>query len=784
MGLQASLILSFSHLIQLAIKPIGQPAAIAQLFAGLLLGQSGLSQITSINSYFFQSSSADYYEVMAFFGRISFVFLIGLELDVSFLKRQLHAAATLAYAGALVCLIFAGATSYPIYVYFAKAHHAAGWTKKDQNHNDLEAFVLVFMISVANSASPLVVRMAAELNLGTSDFGRLAIGAALVNDVSCSVLGVIVSKALNPEGYSIWYWVLSLVITGVVSFLLRYLGNWLNGWNRNCKYLKNAPLACVLLIVVLTAGVSEIMSESSLLTSFLLGLMFPKEGKTARTLSIKLSYALYTFLLPIYFGYTGFLANLSVLWSLQVGLGVLTVVFLSSAGKVLGTLAACHRLKIPMNKGIVLALLLNMKGHFDFMMLGKAKVRMVNGLNVWVGAFFEMMLVTIILNSLISGIIVAFVVTRDSMTFGYRSVALEWQNLEGELRVLVCVHGPRHVPSLVKLIGGLSWSRDFPVAAYLMHLIELLPKRRGVSNKLYYHQLEDDELSDDDAYGGNDVLEIHEAVDAFVAETGIFINLIKAVSPPASICDEVCKGAEAVRASIIIIPFHKHQRIDGKMESGKEGLRATNQRVLRHAPCTVAILVDRGLMGGSSSQAPISYIGGMQHAAVLFFGGPDDREALSFSKRIGMHHRVNLAVIRFVLATSRDMSCEKINISSQENEQQILMAMPSRGAEDEADNAFLEDFYNRYVTSGKVGYVEKYVRNGAQTVAALRDLGDMYQLFIVGKSGQPNSTLTTGMSDWEECPELGTVGDLLASSEFDINSSVLVIQQRRPLTED
>lgn len=83
----------------------------------------------------------------------------------------------------------------------------------------------------------------------------------------------------------------------------------------------------------------------------------------------------------------------------------------------------------------------------------------------------------------------------------------------------------------------------------------------------------------------------------------------------------------------------------------------------------------------------------------------------------------------------------------------------------------------RYVTSGQVGYVEKYVDNGEHTVKALREMGDMYSLFIVGKAGRGQCPITTGMSDWEECPELGTVGDLLASAEFD--GSVLVIQQHR-----
>ncbi|GMH25161.1 hypothetical protein Nepgr_027004 [Nepenthes gracilis] len=703
----------------------------------------------------------EYYEVMVFFGRISIVFLIGLELDILFMKRHLHAAATIAYSGALLCLGLGGAISLPLYRYFAMA--------QGNESQHFAAFVSILMLSLTNSASPLVIRFTTELNLATSDLGRLAICASLINDITCLFLGVIASKLIDPKGFSMWSWLFSFVVIAVVSILMRYLANWLNGWNRNYKYLRNAPLACVFLVVLLTAGLTELMGDNSVLSSFLLGVMFPREGKTARTLLIKLSYAVYTFLLPIYFGYTGFQANLVLIGELEDFIGIVVIVLLSTGGKILGTLVACHRLKMPFKKGIVIALLLNLKGHFDLLLLSRAQQKML-----WNHDFYSIMLVTILLNTLVSGITVAFVVNRNSRSFGYRPVALEWQSPESEIRVLACVHGPRHVPTMVRLIGGLSWSRDSPITAYLMHLVELLPRKK-TANKMY-HQLEDDELSDDDAYGGNDTLEINDAVDAFVAETGITIHLVKAVSPLTSIHDDIQNGAEDTRASVVILPFHKHQRIDGKMESEKEGIRMINQRVLRQALCTVGILVDRGLTG--PSQLPCSVA--MQHVAVLFFGGPDDREALSLSKRIGMNHNVNLAVIRFVLSASS--ISERINISSPENEH-VLMAMPSRGVEDETDNAFLEDFYNRYVTSGKVGYVEKHVKNGLQTVAALRDIGDMYQLFIVGRGGQRNSPITTGMSDWEECPELGTVGDLLASSEFETNSSVLVIQQRRQPTE-
>ena len=40
-----------------------------------------------------------------------------------------------------------------------------------------------------------------------------------------------------------------------------------------------------------------------------------------------------------------------------------------------------------------------------------------------------------------------------------------------------------------------------------------------------------------------------------------------------------------------------------------------------------------------------------------------------------------------------------------------------------------------------------------------------------------SSPLTAGLTDWSECPELGAIGDLLASSDFAATVSVLVVQQ-------
>lgn len=91
---------------------------------------------------------------------------------------------------------------------------------------------------------------------------------------------------------------------------------------------------------------------------------------------------------------------------------------------------------------------------------------------------------------------------------------------------------------------------------------------------------------------------------------------------------------------------------------------------------------------------------------------------------------------------------------------------------------------SRYVTTGVVSYIEKFVENGAQTVSALSSMDGMVSLFIVGKGGRDLSPLTAGINDWIEFPELGVIGDLLASSDFTVSGSVLVVQQYNPIRKD
>lgn len=181
--------------------------------------------------------------------------------------------------------------------------------------------------------------------------------------------------------------------------------------------------------------------------------------------------------------------------------------------------------------------------------------------------------------------------------------------------------------------------------------------------------------------------------------------------------------------------------------------------------------MDRGLglkkitRSSSSAAAP----GPPLNAAVIFIGGNDDREALAYAGRVARHPGVKLTVIRFLLEVNGDSVTSKIS-RAKANTVEHLEEM-------KVDDECFAEFYDRHVSGGNVAYMEKYLVNSGQTFSTLKSLEGQYEFFIVGRGGRVNSALTIGMNDWEECPELGPVGDILSASHFSVTASVLVIQQ-------
>ncbi|CAH8330178.1 unnamed protein product [Eruca vesicaria subsp. sativa] len=769
MFIQMACILVFSQLFFLLLKPCGQAGPVAQILAGIVLSPALLSRIDQVKNFFLQNDAADYYSFFSFALRTSFMFLIGLEFDLQFMRRNLKKVTVITISSFVSCALLSLAFFYLL-------------TPLLRIKEDLFTFYLVLFITLSNTASPVVLRSISDWKLSTSEIGRLTISCALLNELTNVVVYTIIIAVISSSASSsasssdsssrslIGDLFLFIFMTGALILLNRFLAPWLPKRNPKEKYLSKAETLVFFVFLLIIAITIESYDVNSSVSVFIIGIMFPRQGKTHRTLINRLSYPIHEFVLPVYFGYIGFRFSIIALTK-RYYIGLVIIVILTLVGKFIGVISACMYLKIPKKYWLFLPTILSVKGHVGLLLLDANYAEK----KWWTTTIHDMMIASLVITTLLSGVLASFLLKAREKDFAHQKTSLESHDTSEELRTLSCVYGARCTRGEIAIISSLSGSHGAskPFTPLLMHLVPLPKKRKS---ELLYHEHDEDVHVDDD-FGTNESLMVNDSIDSFAKDSKILIQQVKLVTQMVNMHEEICNATEDLRVNIVFLPFHKHQRIDGKTTNDGEHFRQLNRKVLRHAPCSVGIYVDRNITG---FQQPHGF-GSVQNVAVLFFGGPDDREALALCKWFASNTLIHLTIIQFVLEDSHPES--PVRNATTPDSSEILIEVQGRNqTEHEADRSLLEEFHNRFVSTGQVGFIEKRVSNGTHTLTILREIEEMYSLFVVGKS-RGDCPMTVRMKDWEECPELGTVGDFLASS-LDVNASVLVVQRQRNSHDD
>ena len=137
---------------------------------------------------------------------------------------------------------------------------------------------------------------------------------------------------------------------------------------------------------------------------------------------------------------------------------------------------------------------------------------------------------------------------------------------------------------------------------------------------------------------------------------------------------------------------------------------------------------------------------------MIFLGGDDDHEALAFSLHVAQHPNVRLTVVWI----------------------RVEMQHKQRSMKNPYINLMEHVKYNPNLT-GKVAFKEEVVEDGIGTTHVIRTMDGHFSLVIVGRHHIENSQCILGLTEWCELPELGPLGNLLAS---DFTFSVLVVQHR------
>lgn len=762
---QITLVLVVTRTLAFIFKPMRQPRVIGEIIGGILLGPTALGRNNQYMAKIFPKQSITVLDTFANTGLLFFLFMVGLELDLKALRRVGSQAMSIAAAG--MCLPFAVGAGVSVLI-------------REKLSPDVKfAPFLVFLgVAMSITAFPVLARILAERKLLTTDVGQMAMSAAAVNDVSAWIL-LALAIALSGSGsgtVAIWVLLCGLAFVIFMFVVVKPFMTWVAHQSPENEPIKEIYV-CITFALVMVAGfTTDAIGIHEIFGGFVMGLIIPKEGSFAPGLIEKIEDFVSVLLLPLYFASSGLKTNIATIHGGQAWGLLVLVICVACFGKIGGTVLVSQFYTNNLRKSITLGVLMNTKGLVELIVLNIGKDRGVLTDEV----FAIMVLMAIFTTCITTPIVMAIYKPARNVVPYIRRQLYQDASPKEQLRILSCVNGIRNVPAMINLTETVRGQTKYKIRLYILHLMEL-SERSSAIVMVQRARRDGRPFWDESGAGRTDRIVV--GFEAFEQLSKVTVRPMTAISEFDNMHEDICMTAEDKRAAIIILPFHKQVRLDGGFETGNSGFRTVNKKVLQYAPCSVGILVDRGLWGAAQI-AP----GKVDHnAVVLFFGGPDDREALAFGMRMSQHPGVKLQVIRF---TGTD-----VEQGAESSVPAYIPRQPSgRGgaalssrhyftgpeAESDLERQRDEELLNSLRQSQNS---EKLI---AVNEVDITDLGEAimevskeieYDLVLVGRSSRP-SPLLGALCHARKHPthsELGPVGDILTSSSS--HSSILVVQQ-------
>ena len=338
----------------------GQPAVIGEMLAGILLGPSLLGWLwPAASAFIFAKDSLGILQLFSQIGVCVFMFVVGMELDVSNLKRRAQTAIVVSHSSIMVPYLLGFIASLALYRSFA----APG--------TPFISFALFMGIAMSITAFPVLARILYDRDITRTPLGATAMACAAVDDATAwAILAFIVAIAratgLIPTLLNLGLLLLfaALMLTVARPVLARLLTA-----QRVRDRRGLGMIASILVFVTASALVTQALGIHPLFGAFLAGAVMPRKRDFHDYLTVRLEHFSAAFLLPLFFAFSGLRTQVNLLNNPQSWLIVLGIVAVAVAGKVAGSMIPARLTGMRWNDAFQLGALMNTRGLVELIAL-------------------------------------------------------------------------------------------------------------------------------------------------------------------------------------------------------------------------------------------------------------------------------------------------------------------------------------------------------------------------------------------------------------------------------
>ncbi|KAG9145853.1 hypothetical protein Leryth_020192 [Lithospermum erythrorhizon] len=734
---QLTIVMVLTRICIFVVRLFKQPSFVGRVIAGIMLGPSIFGKLYLINTLF-PPYSFRVLEPLAQFALSYYAFLTGLQMDVKSILHTESKGIRLACAGILIPFMIGTGLYYMFKV------------------SNMTGFIFLGG-SLAATGYPVLAQILTDQRIIHTEVGRIAMGAALISDLASWVfvgLGLILTNSKTDLALSL----LTMITFILVSFYyLRRVLKRLIGMKTEGVYGVHYT-TFILMGASICGVITEGCGTHPMLGAFIYGLCIPSESLKASLLD-KLEDSVMEIFMPLFYLVTGLRVDIDGIAKDSSWFLVIIALVMALIAKPLSTFLLSSIQGLPLKDAFPLGVFAGTKSVMALILLEIGNSQKALSTQT----YSLMVIATLMMTMLVTPISISYRPSEDLSAYKRRTIQKAGE--DEELRILACVHDAGNIPTIVNLLTSSNPSLRSPICVFALQLVELIGRAPAT---LVVHSSGRSTARS----AMHTVDQVDQLISAFdnleLRSEGLSAQIMTAKSNYTTMGVDICNVAKENLASFIILPFCKVNNIEGgDSEEVNSAIRAVCEDVLATAPCSVGILIDR-------LKVAEPHVDHARNIAMLYFGGPDDREAMSFAMRMAENPEINLTVVRF--ETDKDASeFEYINSFAAPSHVTVQVDLEKEMV---IDDHFLNHFKFSTEDAPSITYIQLILNDEEEATKAIKAMDSQkFDLYIVGKGTGMRHPLTAGLADWCDCPELGPIGDLLVTSEFESSFSVLVVQQ-------